>query len=97
MRFQAVASVASSGKFYRLPPDKENTVFSIIYASLFFAVHFVETFERLAKTFQFLKTFTAAIQDHLDINIRHRQFVNPLQRNSLYCAVRLANLEGILG
>ena len=36
-------------------------------------------------------------QDHLDINIRHRQFVNPLQRNSLYCAARLANLEGILG
>ena len=72
-------------------------IFSIIYAFLFFAVHFVETFERLAKTFLFLKTFTAAIQDHLDINIRHRQFVNPLQRNSLYCTARLANLEGILG
>jgi len=35
------------GLFYHL--------FSIIYASLFFAVHFVVTFERLAKTFQFLK------------------------------------------
>ena len=25
-RLQAVRSVASGGKFYRLPPDKENTV-----------------------------------------------------------------------
>ena len=56
----------------------------------------MENFERVAKTFQFLKTFTAAIQDHLDKNIRHRQFVNPLQHNSLYCTARLANLEGIL-
>ena len=36
-------------------------IFSVIYASLFFAVHFVETFERLIKTFQVLKIFTAAI------------------------------------
>ena len=49
------------GLFYHL--------FSVIYASLFFAVHFVETFERLAKTFQFLKIFTAVIQDHLDTDI----------------------------
>ena len=62
-------------------------IFSIIYPSIFFAVRFVETFERLVKTFQVLKIFTAAIQDHLDINIRHKQLVNPLQRNSLYCAV----------
>ena len=72
-------------------------LFSIIYASLFFTVHFVETFQRLKKIFQFLKIFTTPIRDHLDINIRHRQFVTPLQRNSLYCAVRLANLEQILG
>ena len=49
------------GLFYHL--------FSIIYTSLFFAVRFVETFERLAKTFQFLKIFTAVIQDHLDTDI----------------------------
>ena len=49
------------GLFYHL--------FSIIYVSLFFAVHFVETFERFAKTFQVLKIFTAVIQDHLDIDI----------------------------
>ena len=49
------------GLFYHL--------FSVIYASLFFAVRFVETFERLAKTFQFLKIFTAVIQDHLDTDI----------------------------
>ena len=49
------------GLFYHL--------FSVIYASLFFAVCFVETFERLAKTFQFLKIFTAVIQDHLDTDI----------------------------
>ena len=49
------------GLFYHL--------FSIIYASLFFAVRFVETFERLAKTYQFLKIFIAVIQDHLDIDI----------------------------
>ena len=57
----------------------------------------MEISERLAKTFQFLKFITAAIQDHLDINIRHKQLVNPLQRNSLYCAVHLVNLEDILG
>ena len=44
----------------------------------------MEISERLAKTFQFLKFITAAIQDHLDINIRHKQLVNPLQRNSFY-------------
>ena len=49
------------GLFYHL--------FGVIYASLFFAVCFVETFERLAKTFQFLKIFTAVIQDHLDTDI----------------------------
>ena len=49
------------GLFYHL--------FSVIYVSLFFAVHFVETFERLAKTFHFLKIFIAVIQDHLDIDI----------------------------
>ena len=57
----------------------------------------METSERLPKTFQFLKIFTAAIPDHLDINIRNRQFVNPLQCNSLYCIVHLENLKGILG
>ena len=74
-------------------------LFSIVYASLFIVVHFVETFQRFEKTFlnQFLKIFMTPIQDHLDITIRHTQFVTPLQRNSLYCAVRLANLEGILG
>ena len=45
------------GLFYHL--------FSVIYASLFFAVRFVETFERLAKTSQFLNIFKAVIQDHL--------------------------------
>ena len=35
------------GFFYHL--------FSVICGSLFFAVHFVPTFERLKKTFQFLK------------------------------------------
>ena len=49
------------GLFYHL--------FSVIYASLFFAVRFVETFERLAKTFQVLKIFMAVIQDHLDTDI----------------------------
>ena len=49
------------GLFYHL--------FSVIYASLFFAVCFVETFERLAKTYQFLKIFMAVVQDHLDIDI----------------------------
>ena len=72
-------------------------ILSVIYPSIFFYVCFVEISERLAKTFQFLKIFTAAIQDHLDINIRHKQLVNPSQRNSLYCAVHLANLEDILG
>ena len=48
------------GLFYHL--------FSVIYASLFFAVGFVETFERLAKIYQFLKIFIAVIQDHLDID-----------------------------
>ena len=48
------------GLFYHL--------FSIfICTSLFFAVHFMETFERLTKTFQVLKIFTVVIQDHLDI------------------------------
>ena len=49
------------GLFYHL--------FSVIYASLFFAVRFVETFERLAKTCQVLKIFMAVIQDHLDTDI----------------------------
>ena len=49
------------GLFYHL--------FSIIYASLFFAVCSLETLERLAKTYQFLKIFMAVIQDHLDIDI----------------------------
>ena len=40
----------------------------IIYAFLFFAVHFEVIFERLAKTLQFLKGFTAAIQDHVLIS-----------------------------
>ena len=40
-------------------------LFSIIYASLFFAVRFVVTFEKLAKTFQFFK---AALQDHISIS-----------------------------
>ena len=43
-------------------------LFSVIYVSLFFAVRFVETFERLAKTFQVLKIFMVVIQDHLDID-----------------------------
>ena len=33
------------------------------------AVCFLETFERLAKIYQFLKIFMAVIQDHLDIDI----------------------------
>ena len=49
------------GLFYHL--------FSVIYASQFFAVCFLETLERLAKTYQFLKIFMALIQDHLDIDI----------------------------
>ena len=40
-------------------------LFSVIYASLFFAVYFVETFERLAKTSQFLNIFKAVIKDQL--------------------------------
>ena len=44
-------------------------LFCVIYTSLFFAVCFVETFERLAKTYQFLKIFMAVVQDHLDIDI----------------------------
>ena len=48
------------GLFYHL--------FSVIYISLFFAVCFVETFERLAKTFQVLKIFIVVIQDHLNID-----------------------------
>ena len=44
-------------------------LFRVIYTSLFFAVCFVETFERLAKTYQFLKIFMAVIQDYLDIDI----------------------------
>ena len=43
-------------------------LFRVIYTSLFFAVCFVETFERLAKTYQFLKIFMAVVQDHLDID-----------------------------
>ena len=38
-------------------------LFSVI--SLFFAVCFVETFERLAKTSQFLNIFKAVIKDQL--------------------------------
>ena len=49
------------GLFYHL--------FSVICSSLFFAVCFVETLERLAKTYQFLKIFMAVIQDHLDTDI----------------------------
>ena len=49
------------GLFYHL--------FSIIQVSLFFAVCFVETFERLTKAFQVLKIFMVVIQDHLDIDI----------------------------
>ena len=48
------------GLFYHL--------FSVIYASLFLAECFLETFERLAKIYQFLKIFIAVIQDHLDID-----------------------------
>ena len=44
-------------------------LFRVIYTSLLFAVCFVETFERLAKTYQFLKIFMAVVQDHLDIDI----------------------------
>ena len=44
-------------------------LFRVIYTSLFFAVCFVETFERLAKTYQFLKIFMAVVQDNLDIDI----------------------------
>ena len=50
------------GLFYHL--------FRVIYVSLFFAVRFVKTFERLAKTFHFLKIFMAVIQEHLDIDIK---------------------------
>jgi len=41
------------------------SLFGVIYASLFFAVRFEVTFEKLAKTFQFLKV---AIQDHISIS-----------------------------
>ena len=44
-------------------------LFSVIYASLFFAVRFVETLKKKKKTFQVLKIFMAVIQDHLDIEI----------------------------
>ena len=62
--------------FY-LPTNTNGTIirglfyylFRVIYTSLFFAVCFVETFERLAKTYQFLKIFMAVVQDHLDIDI----------------------------
>ena len=66
---------AFSGVFY-LAMNTNGTLggfsyhlFSVIYASLFFAVRFVETFERLAKTCQVLKIFMAVIQDHLDTDI----------------------------
>ena len=58
---------AFSGVFY-LAMNTNGTLggflyhlFSVIYASLFFAVRFVVTFERLAKSFQFLKMIHAAI------------------------------------
>ena len=41
-----------------------------IYASLFFAVRFVVTFEKLAKTFQLLKL---AIQDNISISFQFMQ------------------------
>ena len=76
------------GSFYHL--------FSVIYASLFFAVRFVETFERLANenisVFENLHGSYSRSFRH-----RHRHFVNPLQGNLLYCAARFANLERILG
>ena len=37
-----------------------------MYASLFFAVRFEVTFEKLAKTFRFLKV---AIQDHISVSL----------------------------
>ena len=58
---------AFSGVFY-LAMNTNGTLggfsyhlFSVIYASLFFAVRFVVTFERLAKSFQFLKMIHGAI------------------------------------
>ena len=58
---------AFSGVFY-LAMNTDGTLggfhyhlFSVIYASLFFAVRFVVTFERLAKSFQFLKMIHGAI------------------------------------
>ena len=68
------------GLFYHL--------FSVIYASLFFAVCFVETFERLAKTFQFWKIFMAVIQDHLDIDID-----TLLTLYSIICCIALCVLQ----
>ena len=54
--------------FFYLATNTNNTLkgffyhfFSIIYASLFFAVCFVVTFERLAETFQFMKWFLAGL------------------------------------
>ena len=46
----------------------------IIYSALstppyFLLYVFLETLERLAKTYQFLKIFMAVIQDYLDIDI----------------------------
>ena len=45
-------------------------LFSVFYLSPFFAWHFLVTFKRLTKTFQFLKmmNFTVAIQDHISIS-----------------------------
>ena len=70
------------GLFYHL--------FSVIYASLFFAVRFVETFERLAKTCQVLKIFMAVIQDHLDTDIDVDTF---LTLYSVICCIALHVLQ----
>ena len=69
------------GSFYHL--------FSVIYASLFFAVRFVETFERLANenisVFENLHGSYSRLFRH-----RHRHFVNPYR---VICCIALHVLQ----
>ena len=75
------------GLFYHL--------FSVIYASLFFAVCFVETLERLPKNISVFENLHGGYSR--SFRHRHRHFANPLQGNLLYCTAHFANLERILG
>ena len=74
------------GLFYHL--------FSVIYASLFFAVCFVETLERLPKNISVFENLHGGYSRSFRHRHRHRHFVNPLQGNLLYCAARFATLNG---